>query len=362
MLGALRERCARIRAFFRTSDLDRDFDEEWQSHVAMLTEDNVRRGMTPEEARRAALIRVGGATSLRERHREARGLPAFDSLLQDLRFALRLLVKDRWFTTAVVVALALGVGVNTTVFTVINGWNLRDLPVDESGRLMHLGTRDPQGRTRGVSYLDFLDWRDGARTFTGLAAYADTSVNLGVEGRPADHLAGCFVSANAFSVLRERPIVGRDFRPEDDRLGAPAVIIVGHGVWTERFGADPSAIGRTIRVNGAPATIIGVMPPSFRFPYLAEVWQPLAQMPDLAAQPRDARAIAVFGRLADGVTLAQARAELSALTTALAGQFPATNQGIRGTVVKFTEQYFGSITDGPPLIMMVAVGFVLLIA
>jgi predicted permease len=362
MLGALRERCARIRAFFRTNDLDRDFDEELQSHVAMLSEDNVRRGMTREEARRAALIRVGGAASLRERHREARGLPALDTLLHDLRFAVRLLIKNRWFTAAVVVALALGVGVNTTVFTVINGWNLRDLPVDEPSRLMHLGTRDAQGRTRGVSYLDFLEWRDGSRAFTGLAAYADTSVNLGMEGRPADHLAGCFVSPNALSVLREHPIVGRDFRPEDDRLGAAPVIIIGHAVWTERFGADPSAIGRTIRVNGAPATIIGVMPPGFRFPYLAEVWRPLAQMPDLAAQPRDARAIGVFGRLADGVTLAQARAEMSALAAALAGQFPATNQGIQGTVVKFTEQYFGSITDGPPLIVMVAVGFVLLIA
>ena len=166
-----------MRAFARssaTSDLDRDFEEELQSHVAMLTEDNVRRGMAPEAARRAALIRVGGAASLHERHREARGLPAFDTLLHDLRFASRLLIKDRWFTAAVVVALALGMGVNTTVFTVINGWNLRDLPVDEPGRLMHLGTRDAQGRTRGVSYLDFLDWRDGSRTFTGLAAYADT--------------------------------------------------------------------------------------------------------------------------------------------------------------------------------------------
>ena len=362
MLGALRERCARIRAFFRTSDLDRDFEEELQSHVAMLTEDNLRRGLTPEEARRAALIRVGGAASLHERHREARGLPALDTLLHDLRFALRLLIKDRWFTAAVVVALALGVGVNTTVFTVINGWNLRDLPVDDPGRLMHLGTRDAHGRPRGVSYLDFLDWRVGLRAFTGLAAYADTSMILGVEGRPADHLAGCFVSANAFSALRERPIVGRDFRPEDDRPGAAAVIIIGHGVWTERFGANPSAIGRTIRVNGAPATIIGVMPPGFMFPYLAEIWQPIAQMPDLAAQPRDARAIGVFGRLADGVTLAEARAELSAFGTALAAQFPATNQGVQGTVTKFTEQYFGSITDGPPLILMVAVGFVLLIA
>jgi predicted permease len=362
MLGALRERCARIRAFFRTSDLDRDFEEELQSHVAMLTEDNLRRGMTPAEARRAALIRVGGAASLHERHREARGLPAFDTLLHDLRFALRLLIKDRWFTAAVVAALALGVGVNTTVFTVINGWNLRDLPVDEPGRIMHLGTRDAQGRLRGVSYLDFLDWRDGLRAFTGLAAYADTSMNLGVEGHPADHLAGCFMSANAFSALRERPIVGRDFRPEDDRPGATPVIIIGHRVWAERFGADTSAIGRTIRVNGAPATIVGVMPPGFMFPSRAEIWQPIAQMPNLAAQPRDARAIGVFGRLADGVTLAQARVELSAFGIALAAQFPATNQGVQGTVTKFTEQYFGSITDGPPLILMVAVGFVLLIA
>jgi putative ABC transport system permease protein len=362
MLGTLSEWWARIRAFFRTSDLDRDFEEELQSHVAMLTEDNVHRGMTSEQARRAALIRVGGAVSLHERHREARGLPAFDTLLQDLRFAVRLLIKDRWFTAAVVVALALGMGVSTTVFTVINGWNLRDLPVDESDRLMHLNTRDARGRPRGVSYLDFLDWRDGSRAFTALAAYADTNMNLGVEGHPAAHLAGCFVSANGFSALRERPILGRDFRAEDDRPGAAPVTIISHSVWTERFGADPSAVGRAIRVNGAPATIIGVMAPGFRFPYHAEMWQPLAQMPDLGTQPRNSRALGVFGRLADDVTLAQARAELSTLATALAGQFPATNQGVQGTVVKFTEQYFGSMTDGPPLIMMVGVGLVLLIA
>ena len=213
-----------------------------------------------------------------------------------------------------------------------------------------------------MSYLDFVDWQEASRTFAGLAAYVDTSMNIGVDGHPADHLSGCFLSANAFSVLHERPIVGRDFRPEDDRPGAEPVIIIGHGVWTGRFGADPSTIGRTVRVNGAPATIVGVMPPGFRFPYLAEVWQPLAQMPDIAAQPRDARAIAVFGRLADGVTVEQARAELSGIAAALAARFPATNQGIQGTVVKFTEQFFGSVTEGPPLILMVAVGFVLLIA
>lgn len=359
MLDALSEWWARIRAVIRGSDLDRDFEEELQSHIAMLTEDNVRRGMAPEQARRAAVIRVGGAASLHQRHREARGLPAFETLWHDLRFASRLLIRDRWFTAAVVVALALGIGVNTTVFTVINGWNLRDLPVDEPDRVMRLETRDAQGRDRAVSYLDFLDWRRGLRAFTGLAAYAEASMNVAVEGHPADHLAGCFMSANAFSLLRERPIVGRDFRPEDDRPGAAPVVIIGHGVWVERFAAATSTIGQTIRVNGAPATIVGVMPPDFMFPSRAEIWQPLAQMQGLAAQPRDARAIDVFGRLADGVPLAEARAQLSAVGTALAAQFPATNQGVQGTVTRFLEP---AIPNGPPVILLVAVGFVLLIA
>jgi hypothetical protein len=197
---------------------------------------------------------------------------------------------------------------------------------------MHLGTRDPEGRLRGVSYPDFLDWRAGLRAFSGLAAYAETSMNIAVEGHPADHLAVCFMSANAFSVLRERPIMGRDFRPEDDRPGAAPVVIIAHRVWVERFATAASAIGRTIRVNGAPATIVGVMPPDFMFPSRAEMWQPIAQMQGLAAQPRDARAISVFGRLADGVTLAEARAQLSAVGTALAAQFPATNRGVQGGV------------------------------
>jgi putative ABC transport system permease protein len=362
MIAALRELCARLRAFFRTGDLDRDFEEELQSHLAMLTDENVRRGMTPGAARRAALIRVGSPASLHEQHRETRGLPAFDNVLQDLGFACRLLSRRPWFSAAVVVVLALGMGVNTTVFTIINGWNFRELPVDEPNRVMHLGTRDAQGRTRGVSYLDFVDWQEASRTFAGLAAYADASLNLGVDGQPADHLAGCFISANAFGALHERPIVGRDFRQEDDRPGAAPVIIIGHAVWTGRFGADPSTIGRTVRVNGAPATIIGVMPPGFGFPYLAEVWQPLAQTPGIAAQPRDARAMGVFGRLAEGVTVDQARAELSGIAAALAGRFPATNQGVYGTVANFTEQFFGSVTEGPPLVLMFAVGFVLLIA
>lgn len=286
----------------------------------------------------------------------------FGSIRQDLRFAIRLLTKDRWFTTAAVVALALGIGANTIVFTMINGWNLQQLPVEEPDRIVHLGSRDAQGRSRGVSYLDFLDWRQASRAFSGLAAYSGTNMSISVERRPADRLAGTFISATGFSVLRERPVLGRDFRPEDDRIGAEPVVIIGHGVWTDRFGAASSIVGRTIRVNGAPATVIGVMPEGFRFPVQSEIWQPIAHRPGIAAEPRDVRTVGVFGRLADNITVTQARAELSTIAATLAQQFPATNQGIDGTVVSFTEHYFGSITDGPPLIMMAAVGVVLLIA
>jgi putative ABC transport system permease protein len=358
MFGALREHWARLRAFFTSRELDREFDEELQSHLAMLTEDHIARGMTPDAARRAALIRVGALTPLREQHRENRGLHAIETLLQDLRLAARLLVKQRGFTAAVVSALALGIGVNTAVFTIVNGWNLQDLPVDEPERIMYVATLDAQGRARGVSYLDFLDWQKASRTFSGLAAYAGASFNIAIEGQPADHLGGTFISANAFALLREHPILGREFRSEDDRVGAEPVAIIGHAVWSNQFTADRSVIGRTIRVNGLPTTVIGVMPAGFMFPVLSDMWLPLAQMPGLAAQPRERPGLAVFGRLADDVTLAQSRTELSAIAAALAQQFPAPDRGARALVEKFTERFFGP----PPLIIPVAVGFVLLIA
>ena len=246
MLAALKALWARFRAFFSSRALDRDFDDEWQSHLAMLTEDNIGRGMTPEAARRAALIRVGALTSLKEQHREVRGLRTLETLLQDLRFAARLLAKERAFSAAVVLSLALGIGVNTAVFTIVNGWNLQNLPVDEPHRIMHLAILDAQGRARGVSYLDFVDWQKASGAFSGLAAYAGASMNLAVDGHPAEHLAGTFISANAFSLLRERPAIGRDFRPDDDRAGAEPVVIIGHRVWSDQFGAEQSAIGRTI--------------------------------------------------------------------------------------------------------------------
>ena len=284
--------------------------------------------------------------------------------MQELRFAARLLAKERWFTLSAVVALALGIGVNVCVFTIINGMNLRALPVDRPEQIVYLGSIELEGQGRGmdVSYPDFRDLAAGARTFSGLAAYAGGTMNVGDDDRPADRLTGAFISANAFPLLRVEPVLGRRFSPEDDRPGAPAVAILTHAVWTERYGAEPSIAGRPIRVNGSPVTVVGVMPEGFRFPLRADIWQPLAQMPGLTGDARDRRRLRLVGRLRDGADIQQARAEMTTLAAGLAQEHPATNAAIGVTVTPFAEVHMGSIADGPPMILLTAAALVLLIA
>ena len=197
-------------------------------------------------------------------------------LWQDLQFAIRLLVKDKWFTLVAAVALALGIGVNATVFTFVNAVLIRGLPFDDPDRIMALSSRDPvRDRDMGVSYLDFKDWRAATQTFTALAAYTGSTMNVSDEGRAPERFSGAFVSANAFRLIGAAPILGRDFLPEDDRPGAAAVVLLGNGVWKNRYGSDPAVIGRTIRVNDMPSVVIGVMPEGFKFPQNADLWQPL---------------------------------------------------------------------------------------
>src|SRR2546421_4230727 len=210
-------------------------------------------------------------------------------LWQDLRFASRLLVKDKWFTLVAAVALALGIGVNATVFTFVNAVLIRGLPFDDPDRIMSLGTRDTRGRDRGASYLELQDWRDGTRAFEGLAAFSGQTMNVSDEGRPPERYAGPYISGNAFKLIGEKPLLGRDFLPEDDRPGAAPVVILGSGVWKNRYGSDPGVIGRTIKVNELPSTVIGVMADGFKVPLNAHLWMPLAQFAGLAEQKRDAR-------------------------------------------------------------------------
>ena len=285
------------------------------------------------------------------------------NLKQDLRVAVRLLDKDKWFTAVAVIALALGIGVNATVFTFVNAVLIRGLPFNDPDRILVVGTRDARGRDRGASYQDFVDWRAATRTFSGLAAYSGQTMNISDEGRAPERFQGPYISANAFTLIGQQPLLGRGFLPEDDRPGASAVVILGNGVWKNRYGSDPSVLGRNIKVNEIPATVIGVMPEGFKFPTGADLWMPLVQMPQLTEQKRDARNnLDVFGRLAAGVTMAQAQAEMNTIAGKLAHDYPDTNKDISARVMTFNERVNGGPIRLVFLSLMGAVGFVLLIA
>jgi putative ABC transport system permease protein len=281
---------------------------------------------------------------------------------QDVRFTLRLFAKERWFTLAAIGALALGIGVTSMMVTIINGYNLRGLPVDDPQRLLHLATRDATGRERGVSYLDYQDWR-ASRSFAALAAFAPAAMTISEPGVSPDSLGGAFVSSGAFAILDEKPVLGRGFLESDDRLGAPPVVVLSHRLWVSRYGGDPSVIGRSLAVNGVPAAVVGVMRDGFEFPFREALWQPLVHLKGIDTPRRDDRVLGVFGRLADGVSAAQARAELGAMVASSRQQYPNTNAGLELLAVRFGEQQVGRLGDQqPPLALAATAAFVLLIA
>ena len=251
------------------------------------------------------------------------------SILQDLRFAARRLVRDRRFTLAAVAALALGIGATSAIFTIVNAVLLRSLPFDDPDRIMMISTRDAQGREFGVSEPDFEDWRREVRTFSGISLVQMGPVNFSADDRAPDRYDGVYISWNGFSLIGTQPVIGRGFSAEDDRPGSPPVMLLSYTVWQSRYGGDRAIIGRTIRANSEPATIIGVMPPGMEFPFNSDVWLPLAQRP--TAQTRAGRAgrlLMAYGRLADGMTIEQARTEMTGITGQLAVQFPDTNKGV----------------------------------
>jgi putative ABC transport system permease protein len=340
--------------------LERELDAELRYHFDREVADNVRMGMSEEEARRRARLDLGGDDLLKENCRDARGTRWVADTAQDLRFAARLLLKDVRFTLPAVLALALGIGMNGTMFTIVNAM-IRGLPIDGPERIMSIHARDGAGRWRGfgVSYLDFRDFQAATKTFAGLAAFSQSTATLGEDGRAVERASAAYVSANAFQLLGERPILGRDFVPQDDQPGAPGVVILGNGIWTTRYNADPTVVGRRLRVNGVPSTVIGVMPDGFRFPVVSDMWQPVGRLPGLTNQTRDMRQLQVFGRLADWSTPAQAQAEIESIAARLSREYPGTNGNTGAVCARFPGHFAPS-----PILMalMLAVGLVLLLA
>jgi putative ABC transport system permease protein len=281
-------------------------------------------------------------------------------VLQDLRFAVRLLARDRWFSILAIAVMALGIGVNAVGFTIVNAALLRGLPFDEADRLFVL-TWQGRGGRRPVSYSDFQYWRAQTRTFAGLAAFRNDAMNLS-DGRAfPEQVRGTRITADAFTILRQQPLLGRAFASGDDRPGASPVALLSYRVWKNRYGADPAAIGMTVRINGETAVVAGVMPDRMNFPDDTEVWLPL--IPTAAQQARNVRAFNVFGRLKDGVSRKEATAELNMLGKQLAGAYPDVYTNVSAVRVEtFTERYVGGAGRVVFLVMMGAVTFVLLIA
>ena len=286
------------------------------------------------------------------------------SLWQDVRFGVRLLVKDRWFTLAAVVALALGIGANATVFTLVNAVLVRDLPFDEPDKIVLLGTRNPEGReSNSVSIRDYEDIEDASSSFDGLAMWGSYVFNVSDEGRVPERFSGVYISANVFRLIGVEPLLGRGFLPEDDTPDAPPVAVLAHDVWTNRYGADPSVIGRSVTINGFVATVVAVMPEDMKFPPNTDVWVPITHHPPgVRNLNRDARNYAVFGRLADGVSVERAAVEVGAIGERLSAEYEDTNAGFTPTVSTFQEQANPGELRLIFLSLMGAVAFVLLIA
>jgi putative ABC transport system permease protein len=284
-------------------------------------------------------------------------------LFRDLHFAARLLVKDRWFTLMAIVVLALGIAANNAVFTIVNAVLLRNLPLPNPSQIMWVGTRDAQGRDLGVSLRDFEDWRVSARTLSGMSFMFNGSFNVGNEGLIPEAIPGAYASANLFKMLRVSPVMGRDFSAQEDTPGTGLVVLISDSLWRQRYGGDRAIVGTTIRIVDAPGTIIGVMPPGMNFPFNADIWIPAGAMPAaIQNQPREARGYFAVGRLADGVTIEQSRAELQAIGKRLTDQYPKTNNDLWPRVDPFVERILGPQIALLFWSLMGAVAFVLLIA
>jgi predicted permease len=284
------------------------------------------------------------------------------TLLQDIRYAIRLLLHDPWFTIVAAVTLGLGIGMNTTVFTFVNAVLIRGLPFERPEEILYVSARNvATGDDRSVSYLDLEDWRAATHTFEGLGALAPTTMNVSDPGQPAERYSGAHVSANTFKLLRQQPLLGRDFADGEDRPEAPPVVILGYTVWKNRYASDPLVLGRTIRVNDVPCVVVGVMPEGMQFPSSADLWRPFIPTADQTTK-RDARSLGVFGRLAPGASRAAAQAELSGIAARLQQQHPETNKDMGAVVMTFNERFNGGPIRVIFLALMGAVAFVLLIA
>jgi putative ABC transport system permease protein len=338
--------------------------EELGQHVALQTEENVLLGMSPEEARRRALLKLGAVEAVRERYYEEKSLPLLECLQQDFRFALRQLRKSPGFTAVAVLTLALGIGANTAVFSVVYSALLQPLPYRDAWRLMVLKETTPRVGVVSVSYPNFLDWRAQNHTFSEMAVLEEVGFNLSGVTEP-ESVSGLAVSPNFLAMTGIRPAIGRDFEAAEEKTGTAPVTILSYSLWQRRFAGDPGVLGRTIVLDGRGFTVVGVLPSNFFAPSNTDVLIPIGVWITNNSQEAHERGdrgdMTVIGRLAPGITGKQATSEMEGIAARLAQEYPAANDRCGVALQPIRDAFVGQ-TRPALLVLFGAVIFVLLIA
>src|SRR5438093_385504 len=373
----LREWIVRVGGLFNKQRKDRERDEEIESHLQLHIEDNLRLGMSPEEARREAMIKLGGIESMKEAYRDQRGLPFLETLWQDVRYGARMLRKNPGFTSVAVLTLALGIGANTAIFSFVDAVLLKPLPYPEPGQLVQLRVGRPGKPSTDISSATFVEVKAQSQSLARIAAYTGGDMTLTGAGSAERVVAGA-VTAEFFPLLGVQPALGRNFTREEDTPNGPKAAILGHGLWQSRFGGDADVLDRTITLNEQSYTVVGILPARFQYPERFQLWTPLALGETggtFVMHGEGMMLLKAIARLKPRVTLQQAQAELRTIAQRIQPRGPTATRGgnprPRGeggeggegvlTLVGLHEQVVGDV-KGALLVLLGAVAFVLLIA
>jgi putative ABC transport system permease protein len=353
--------------FFRKRNREAALDSELRFHIDQRTAELVAEGVNAAEAHRRAMVEFGGIESVKEECRETGAMYLLRTVLQDVRYALRQLCRDPGFAVVAVATLALGIGANASVFSVVNAVVLQPLPYSRPHQLVQIIVSKQGGGVNrtGASYPDFLDWRSGNHAFSSVAAYQETFFTLTGHGRPK-LMAGTDATPSLFSILGVTPLLGRAFTWQDERPASAPVALISESLWRSRYGASPDLIGETIKLNEKPFTVVGILPSSFRFPFgpkRPEIWLPVTQDPTFGvlATLRAAHYLKVIARLRQGVGVSQAQAQMDTILNRLAADYPKTDAGWTPRIVPLKQQLVGAAAF-PLLVLLGAAALVLLIA
>jgi putative ABC transport system permease protein len=341
-----------------------DLKQDIQDHLQEEIEDNLSRGMTPEDARRAALIKFGNTTQVTEAVREVWTVAWLDRLVGDIRYALRTLKKTPGFTVIAVLSLALGIGANTAMFSVVYATLLQPLPFRDASRLMVLNENTPRVGNVSVSYPDFVDWHAQSHSFSDMSALQVVAFNVSGTAEP-EFVNGLAVSPNFLTMLGVRPLIGRDFEPQEEKSGTTPVVMLSDSLWLRHFAGDPGALGKAVVLDGRPFTIVGVLPADFVAPGKTDVLVPIGVWTTHNAAEVQQRAdrgdMTVMGRLAPGVSRTQATSEMQGIAARLAMEYPASNDRVGVVLRSIRDTLVGQLR--PALLLLFgAVILVLLIA